>query len=114
MSLYVGPHSKKNVHIPKKQQSVTHQQVDLRGRAGISLHEEGLAFALSGTEHQAYVPGHSHGDVRISPGDHSVAVKALQRGHHCGRERSAENLSINYKEEQTRNFILNQVTNGLV
>lgn len=54
------------------------------GGSGVGLHQG--ASGLSGAEHEANVPGDSDGDLRLAPGDQSLAIEELRGWHRCGGE----------------------------
>lgn len=68
--------------------TVSHHEVDGGVGSGVDLHQG--ASRLPGAKHEAHVPGNSHGDVHLAPGDQSLAVEELRRRHHWTREGKEE------------------------
>lgn len=66
----------------------SHHEVDGGSLASVGLHQH--AGGLSSSEHEAYVPGNSDGNVRLAPRDERLAVKELRRRHHCKDTRQEE------------------------
>ena len=74
--------------------SASHHEVDGGGAPGVGLHQS--APWLPGAEHQAQVPGHGDGDVRLAPGHQRLAVVELGGRHHCTGGRGQTRSTCDY------------------